>query len=90
MERFTLIKGWVGTNGKAYFGQYLESMNQGTQLYRQFDSSRDALAYSQSLNGGLPPLGVHIEEEIDIAETLGGPPSQDQGDDPDQGSSDEE
>lgn len=38
----------------------------------------------------MEPLGIHIEEEIDIAETLGGPPSQDQGDDPDEGESDEE
>jgi hypothetical protein len=28
----------------------------------------------------LPPLGIHIEEEVDIAEILGGPPSEDTGD----------
>lgn len=36
----------------------------------------------------LPPLGIHIEEEIDITETLGGPPSEDTGDDPDERESD--
>lgn len=35
----------------------------------------------------MEPLGIHIEEEIDIAETLGG---QDPGDDPDEGEPEEE
>lgn len=37
----------------------------------------------------LPPLGIHIEEEVDIAEILGGPPSEDPGDSPDEGEPDE-
>lgn len=37
----------------------------------------------------LPPLGIHIEEEVDIAEILGGPPSEDPGDSPDEGEPEE-
>lgn len=34
----------------------------------------------------LPPLGIHIEEEVDIAEILGG---QDEGTSPDEGEPEE-
>lgn len=63
---------WVGKNGKAYFGAFVPEHNQGTELYREFGTNQEALDYVDSLNGGLPPLGVHVEEEIDVTTILGG------------------